>query len=264
MNFFKRYNTSTLGGLLIHIVLASVTLVTLALLYFFVYLPGITNHGETITVPSIEGQSIEEAQETLARHDLRAEVSDSSYSATVPPLTVLKQFPHPNSKVKEGRKIYLTVNRIQPPLMPLPSLIDVSLVNAEAQLEANELKRGRITYVHGPYALVVKEMRYNGQLIDPKTMVPKGAVIDLVVQDGGASTIKSPELIGLSLADAKFIILGNDLNFGGARVVGDTTLGGAVVIKQRPKVGEQMLVGDLVHVWLGLPGTEPPPDENEP
>jgi UDP-2,3-diacylglucosamine pyrophosphatase LpxH len=46
--------------------------------------------------------------------------------------------------------------------------------------------------------------------------------------------------------------------------VGDTTGGTAVVIKQHPKAGEPMMVGDIVDIWLGQPGTEPPSDENEP
>jgi beta-lactam-binding protein with PASTA domain len=264
LNFFKRYDTSTLGGLLIHILLATFILLALAVFYFFAYLPNITNHGETITVPSIEGQTIEEAAETLAKHDLRSEVSDSSYSSEVPALTVLKQYPHANAKVKEGRKIYLTVNRVNPPSVPLPALIDNSLVNAEALLRANELKRGRITYVHGPFMQLVKEMRYKGQVIQPKTLVPKGAVIDLVIEDGGSSSVPSFDLTDMPFDEARFLIISYHLNLGRVVPVGDTTGGTAVVIKQHPKAGEPMMAGDIIDIWLGQPGTEPPSDENEP
>lgn len=264
LNLFKRYSTNTLGGLLLHILIATFILLTLAVLYFFAYLPSITNHGETITVPSIEGQTIEEAAETLAKHDLRSEVSDSSYSSEVPPLTVLKQYPHPNAKVKEGRKIYLTVNRVNPPSVPLPSLIETSLVNAESLLKANELKRGRITYVHGPFMQYVKQMKYKGQVVEPGTLVPKGAIIDLVIEDGGASTVPPFDLIDMPLDEAKFLLVSYSLNLGRVVPVGDTTGGTAVVIKQHPKAGEPLMVGDVVDIWLGQPGTEPPPDENEP
>lgn len=264
LNLFKRYNTNTLGGLLIHILVAVLVLLTLAVLYFFAYLPNITNHGETITVPSIEGQTIEEAAETLSKHDLRSEVSDSSYSSEVPALTVLKQYPHANAKVKEGRKIYLTVNRVNPPSVPLPSLIDNSLVNAEALLKANELKRGKISYVHGPFMQLVKEMRYKGVKIEPKTLVPKGASIDLVIEDGGSQNPPPFDLIDMPLDEVKILLGQYNLNLGRVLAVGDTTGGTAVVIKQHPKAGEQLMVGDVVDIWLGQPGTEPPPDENEP
>jgi beta-lactam-binding protein with PASTA domain len=264
LNLFKRYNTSTLGGLLIHILIATFWLLTLLVIYFFAYLPSTTNHGETITVPSIEGQTIEEAAETLAKHDLRSEVSDSSYSSEVPPLTVLKQYPHANAKVKEGRKIYLTVNRVNPPSVPLPNLIDNSLVNAEALLKANELKRGRISYVHGPFMQLVKEMRYKGLKIEPKTLVPKGAIIELVIEDGGSQNTPAFDLVDMPFDEAKFLLISYSLNLGRVVLVGDTTTGSAVVIKQHPKAGEPLMVGDIVDIWIGELGTEPPSDENEP
>src|SRR5688500_1648037 len=96
---FKKYNRNTLGGFLIHLLIACGFLVLLAIFYFYAYLPNVTNHGESITVPNIEGLHIEKVEEFLARHDLRFEVNDSSYSSQYPPLTVLKQFPSAGAKV---------------------------------------------------------------------------------------------------------------------------------------------------------------------
>jgi len=255
-----RFNRNTLGGVLIHLMLALLTVLTLGILYFYAYLPYITNHGETITVPNIEGKSIEEARDYLAKHDLRCEVSDSLYSADAAPLAVLKQYPHPGSKVKENRKIYLSVNRVQPPTVPLPNLIDGSVINAEALLKANELKRGHIVLVPGPFN-IVKEMKYKGNPITPNTRVPKGAVIDLVVMSGGQSSFDMPDVLGLSLEDAKVPLLGVYLTIGRIVAVGDTTGGTAVVIKQQPIEGK-VRVGDVVDLWIGQPGTTPPDDED--
>ena len=63
-------------------------------------------------------------EEFLASHDLRYEVNDSSYSAEYPPLTVLKQYPAAGAKVKENRKIFVSVNRRNPPTVKMPDLID--------------------------------------------------------------------------------------------------------------------------------------------
>ena len=91
LDFSNKYNRNTLGGLLLHLFIAASLLMLLCVLYFYAYLPGTTNHGETITVPNIEGLSIAKVSGFLEEHDLRYEINDSSYSEDYPPLTVLKQ-----------------------------------------------------------------------------------------------------------------------------------------------------------------------------
>ncbi|HEX8039827.1 MAG TPA: PASTA domain-containing protein, partial [Chryseosolibacter sp.] len=180
---------NTLGGLLVHLILAIALLILLGVFYFYVYLPHITNHGESITVPNVEGLPIAKVEEFLASHDLRYEVNDSSYSSEYPPLTVLKQFPAAGAKVKENRKIFVSINRRNPPTVKMPDLIDGSLTNAEAVLRGSELKRGKIHLVRGPFLNVVKEMQINGNKVVPGVLVPKGTVIDLVVMDGGSTKL---------------------------------------------------------------------------
>src|SRR6188768_1514474 len=111
---FKKFKSNTLGGLLLNLLAAVGILIVIAILYFYAYLPAITNHNDTITVPNIEGMQISELEDMLVRRNLRFEVNDSSYSADYPPLTVLKQYPAAGSKVKEGRNIFISVNRVKP------------------------------------------------------------------------------------------------------------------------------------------------------
>lgn len=258
---FKKYNRNTLGGLLLHLLLACCLLLVMAVIYFFAYLPNLTNHGETITVPNIEGMQIAQLEDFLLTKDLRYEVSDSLYSSEYPPLTVLKQYPHAGAKVKEGRKIFISINRTNPPTVPVPNLVDGSVVNADALLRTNELKRGRITLVAGPFN-VVKEMKMGGAKIEPGVRVPKGSVIDLVVMDGGKNSNDMFELVGQELEDAKLVLLGWSLNFQ-IHVVGDTIGEPPVVLKQLPEPGENIKVGDIVDLWVGKPGTEVPEDGDE-
>lgn len=257
---FRKFKSNTLGGLLLNLLAAGGILIIIAILYFYAYLPAITNHNDTITVPNIEGMQISELEDMLVKRNLRFEVNDSSYSADYPPLTVLKQHPQAGSKVKEGRNISISVNRIKPPTVPVPDIVDGSVVNAEAVLRSNELKRGRIELVSGPFN-VVKEMKLRGVKIEKGTRVPKGSVIDLVVSDGGSSTVSAPNVMGFSLEDAKIPIFGSNLNIGKIIIVGDTLHGNPQVIKQKPEPEENMKVGDVVDLWIGKPGTEPPSDE---
>jgi beta-lactam-binding protein with PASTA domain len=258
----RKFKSNTVGGLILNAMLASAALLVLLLLYFYAYLPATTNHGETITVPSIEGMQISQLQEFLIKRNLRFEVNDSSYAAEYPPLTVLKQFPQAGSKVKEGRKIFISINRVSPPTVPVPALVDGSVVNADAVLKSNELRRGRIELVAGPFN-VVKEMKYQGSTIEAGTPVPKGSTIDLVVMDGGSSTFEAPGYIGLSLEDAKVIIFGSNLNLGTVTVVGDTVGNEVVVLKQKPDPYENIKVGDVVELWIGKAGTDVPEQDEE-
>lgn len=245
-----------------HIALAVLVLIGLLILYFFVYLPKTTNHDISITVPSVEGMQVDKLDDFLVKRNLRYEINDSSYAADQPPMSILRQFPAAGSKVKEGRKIFVSINRKTPPTVPVPALADGSVVNADAVLRSNELKRGSIELVPGPFN-IVKEMRYKGRRIEAGDQVPKGATIDLVVMDGGSSgDFRLPNLVGEELEDAKLIILGYNLNLGEVILVGDTT-GGGVVIKQKPTPEENIKVGDAVDLWIGRAGAEVPDDEDE-
>lgn len=257
-------HSSTLGGVLLSIGLTSAIGLILLLFYFYVYLPASTNHGETITVPSVEGLNITELENFLVKRNLRYEVNDSSYTDDYPPLTVLRQFPAAGAKVKENRVIYISVNRVTPPTVPMPNLVDGSLINAEAVLRGNELKRGRIQLVRGPFLNLVKEMRYEGEKILPGTRIPKGSVIDLVVEDGGSNTVPAPDVRGYTLEDAKIPIFGSNLNLGQIHVVGDTTGREAIVVlKQKPPANQNIKVGDVVELWVGKKGTPVPDDEED-
>ncbi|MBK8583979.1 MAG: PASTA domain-containing protein [Bacteroidetes bacterium] len=69
-----------------------------------------THHGESISVPDLRGQKIERMESFLADKHLQYKVIDSLFDLQKNPGTILEQDPAPNSKVKEGRTIYLTVN----------------------------------------------------------------------------------------------------------------------------------------------------------
>ena len=260
--FPGKFAPNTLGGILISLALALAIIFVFIALYFLTYLPSVTNHGQSITVPNIEGMQVKELEDFLIRKDLRYEVSDSTYSSKYPPLTVLKQYPHAGAKVKQGRKIFITINHVTAPTVPVPNLIDGSVVNAEAVLASNELKRGRIELVSGPFN-VVKEMKYRGAKIEPNVRVPKGSVIDLVVMDGGKGDYTMDNMVGQEFEDAKVYILGANLNLGTVTTTDDTVGIVPVVIKQIPEAGEKIKAGDVVDLWIGKPESVPSDEDDE-
>lgn len=258
------FQDNTLGSLLVNVGTVLGVLLLLAVGYFYVYLPHITNHSESITVPDLEGMQIGELEEFLTRHDLRYALDDSSYSDKSPPLSVLRQFPKAGSKVKEGRKIYVSVNRVTPPTMPLPDLLDRSLTNAEVVLRSNELRRGRILYEPSPFSNLVKEMRNNGKPILPGTRIPKGTIIDLVVTDGhGPADFSVGRLVGDTYERALFKLRGWNLHLGKVQIPEDTDTTDIepFVFKQYPAPGDSVRVGDPVDLWIAPKGYKPPAED---
>ncbi|MEM7109404.1 MAG: PASTA domain-containing protein, partial [Bacteroidota bacterium] len=83
----------TLKGFLLHLVLVVSLAVMGTLVFFYMYLPVTTNHGETITVPDLYGMQLEEMEDFLTKRDLRYEINDSTFSDEHEPLTILKQYP---------------------------------------------------------------------------------------------------------------------------------------------------------------------------
>ncbi len=260
------FKSSSVGGLLMSLGITLGTILVLAIIYFYIYLPSITNHGESITVPDLKGMSVEELETFLKDHDLRYAVNDSAYSSELPPLAVLRQFPQAGSQVKINRVIYVSLNRVTPPTLPLPDLVDRSLVNAEVVLKSIELKRGRILYVPSPFRNLVKEMRHDGKEIKAGTRITKGAVIDLVVGDGnGPADFTIGNLIGDSYETARFKLMGWNLHLGNVQIpLGvDTTGVEPFVYKQSPAKGDSVRVGDPVDLWIGPKGYTEPEEETE-
>ncbi len=250
--------SDTLKGLLIHLGIIIMVAITAVLVFFYVYLPNFTNHGESITVPDLQGIHMDDIDEFLTKRNLRYEVNDSSYSEKYPPLTILKQYPKAGALVKENRKVFISVNRIKPPTVPVPELVDRSLRNAEAVLKSNELTRGNITYKPSPFLNLVLEVSSNGKILKPGDRISKGSVIDLAVGDGyGQSNFAAPNLVGNLYDDANFIILGSNLEVGLITVEADTTDQKIIVIRQHPEAGTQVRIGDTIDIWIAPEGYEP-------
>lgn len=260
------FQDNTLGSALANIIIVFSILLLLSVSYFYIYLPNSTNHGETVTVPDLKGMKIEELDSFLAQHKLQYELNDSAYSSDFPPLTVVRQFPKEGSSVKEERKIYISINRVSPPTVPIPDLVDRSRINAEVVLKSNELTRGKILFEPSPFLNLVKELRYQGKPIAAGVRVPKGSVIDLVIGDGnGSADFTIGNLVGDAYEQALYKINGWNLHLGDVEIPEGIDTTGIVpfVYKQLPLPGDSVRVGDPVTLWLAPKGYKEPEEEIE-
>ena len=213
-----------------------------------------TLHGENISVPELRGLKISKLEKILITHNFHYKVVDSLYEVEKEPGTILDQDPAPNSKVKVNRTIYLTVNATQPPDVKMPDLVDVSFRQAEAMLQSFGLIIGDVVYRSDLAKNAVLEQLYKNRNKKPGTMIPKGAVIDLVLGDGlGDIEVPVPNLIGLTLNEAMLVIRKASLSIGHVQFDGGNsdTLN-AKIYSQKPSSEDGIMLrqGDSVDINL--------------
>jgi len=253
-----------------HAVAAILFTCVLTYFVFNIIFPMITNHGESLTVPNLEGVLLEDLDEYLEERDLRYEVEkDSGFSAKYPALAVLKQFPLPHAKVKENRKIYIILNAKKPPMIRVPHLNGRSLKNAQLELRSLGLELGDIKYEPDFALNTVLKQYYKGRIIHEGDSVAKGSSIDFEVGDGlGNQAFQMLDLKELDVEEATFVIRGYGLKLGDViyEENGDTNFDEIYsnissyrrnkvatpgkVFKQNPASGSTTSIGQNVDLWV--------------
>lgn len=230
MNFIGFLKTKTFRK---HFLIAVLSICTV-LFIIFQSLKFYTHHGEAVTVPDLRGLPLAQAIDILERQDFRFQL-DSVYNVEKPAGTIFEQEPEPNALVKENRTIYLTMVSLVPPHVKVPDLTDVSYREAEAIITSYGLKIGELIYKPDLARNAVLGLEYKGQVLTPGRMIPKGSVIDVILGDGYGSQIVLPNLVGLSLDEAVFIVHGSNLAVGSILFDPDVTDSlAARVYKQYP------------------------------
>lgn len=144
-----------------------------------------TNHNQKIEVPNLAKLSLDEADKKLKELDLDFIVLDSaSFNAEFPPKSVLEQNPEAGDFVKEGRKIYLTLNAASYRKIPIPDVFGKTKRQVVTHLTSVGFLIGKSSYIPDIGKDVVRELKFNGKKLKKGDMIPKNATINLVLGDG--------------------------------------------------------------------------------
>jgi beta-lactam-binding protein with PASTA domain len=182
--FSKRFLKHLLGMIVIISVMVWIVLFALRIY---------TQHGTYYIVPDYTGKNIDEVMAGNESAKFDFVVIDSVFDLNKPKGTVLHQDPYPDSKVKENRKIYLTIVSFIPEKTSMPDLKFLTLRQAINTLESCGLKTGKILYIPAFDADAVQQQRYEGKVIAAGTHLDKGSVIDLTVGMGSRSQAETKE-----------------------------------------------------------------------
>lgn len=250
MNLFK---SESFKDIIVHIGIILTITTMLILLFFYVYLPNTTNHGEYITVPKLEGLSLEQAQELIDSKNLRLEINDSTFKPGINPNTVLTQHPGVNAQVKENRRIYISIAAFNPPDVKMPNLIDKTQREVEMMLKSLGLQLGTITIKPNPSPVVLQQ-NTNNKPITAGSLIAKGSKIDLVIGSGKSTEmVSTPNLKGKTLDEAKAELESLGLTLGISIAEPNSGVGPEQIYKQKPSPTDNngsINKGGSIDVWV--------------
>jgi len=148
-----------------------------------------TNHNQKIEVPNMAKMSLENVEKTLDELDLNFVVIDSaSYNPNYPKKAVIEQDPVAGDFVKEGRKIYLTLNPSRYGDVVIPDLFGKTKRQANSQLKSMGFRvNSKSMYVSDIAKDVVRGVKFNGKDLKAGDKIPKNSIITLKLGDGRGS-----------------------------------------------------------------------------
>lgn len=223
-------------------------------------MPTYTRHEASVTLPTVEGRSLEEARETLATQGLRVEQQPSRYNPNVPRNQVVDQTPDAGRNVKPGRRVYLKVNSGKARKVAVPDVLTESQRVGSSRLRNMGLRVDSILADTIPAEAVGTITR---QEPAPGDTVTEGAGVRLWIAQGiGEERVRVPNVYGFSVERAREQLLRARLRL----VVLDTTRSNApdtnddvaghraettpqFVIRQDPRPGDRLREGRDVRLF---------------
>lgn len=251
LKVYSNYNVQT--------ILFPLTAIVGSALLFFIFLFIFTRHGQSYPIPSFSGLKHSEVIKLAKKYKLRVEVTDSVYILTRKPGTVVEQNPPVGTKVKQNRRVILTINARSPKKVEMPNIVGVTLRQAKAILDLQGLIVGNLIFVPDIAVNNVLEQKFKGKIIEPGMLIPKGSRIDLVLGRGMQNERTGlPLLIGLNQSESRSRLIDASLNLG--QVKYDETINdykdslNAMVYSQYPGYSESSPInfGARVDIWLTL------------
>lgn len=220
-----------------------------------VWLRSYTQHGVEITVADVKGLTREQAELILHDQGLKTQIVDSTYSNKVPFGTIVDQDPKGDSHAKEGRVVYLTVNASGRPKVAMPNLQDMSYRQAETTLRSMGLKVDSVyDYEPSQYRDLVLDVKAKGVSIQPGELIEQGTKVRLVVGFGkGTTKVRVPNVVGLTLQDARSLLLNKRLTVGAIHYDEPPQEDmQPIVYNQIPEEGEILTEGETVSLYLSI------------
>lgn len=185
----------------------------------------------TVDVPNVVGKQVTVAKHILEDNHLRVSVSEVS-NPDVPAGQVISQSPEANEQVKEQRTVHLVVSKGVGDIT-MPDITGMTIDQARSRLKNLGLVIGKIS-------AGTDDSKEDGVILMQSppgdSKVTKGATVDVTVNRVKSKKVELPNLVGMTVKDAKDALasLGLNATISGA---GDDT---AVITQQSPEAGSSL------------------------
>ncbi len=209
-------------------------------------LPALVHDKDKVKVPNLQGRTLQEAIDLLRRYDLEYQVSGEQYSATQDKNSIIKQAPAPNTLVKKGRPIYLTISKGKELVYP-PYLIGKNIRQARIELMQKGLILGEITY---GFSNDVPRDLIMSQSVNSSSQMPYGDALNIVISQGAQSAKVAPELTGKTLDEVDGILSRMGIQRGTVTYVKNGTFLPNTVVEQDPPAGTPLDSASSVNIIL--------------
>lgn len=243
-SFFKRY-----PWVLHLLIMLGVSLVVLIVAFQIIRI--YARQGQEYELPDMVGHNV---SELLADNPIELDVvvMDSIFRPGQEGGLILTQDPKGGTKVKKGRKLYITMTAYTPEDAVLPELVGLTVRQAVSELSAAGLQAGKLKFVEDPYKNNVIEQTCKGKTVYAGQQIERGSMIDLLVGLGdGSGRSVVPFVLGRTSDRARRDILSASLNVGREHFGGVKNRLTAVVVRQDPDYTgvSKYAFGTSVELW---------------
>jgi len=196
-----------------------------------------------VQAPVFVGIGIRQAEAKAAEAGVQIQVTSSESSDVMPVDFVLRQDPEPQTMVKKGR-IITVVTSSGPVTLTLPNFVGGKFEGAQTFITANKLVLGDLVEQVDPSpvgTVLAQDPPANSE-------VNRGAVVTLTVSKGTLAIM--PDLVGLSLTEAKKQVAALGLSVSKVIVSAQTTQPAQLVLMQEPVAGDAIEKGGWIELTV--------------
>lgn len=227
-----------------------------------------THHGQKIEMPNYLDSNVTEAKHDAEKRTFQMIVNDSVHIVGKPGGLIQNQEPKGGSKVKENRKVYVTITKYKADLIDIASVLP--LYGQDYESKKNQLQQKAIAseikeFKYDPYTTgTILEVWHNDKVIIDRQLNPKsypierGSKLKFVVSspEGGSHVI--PPLVGRRVAEARWTVEGFKLRIGNityANDLGVDDIGEAIIVSQSPEADgvSSLTTGGAIDIVVKAP-----------
>lgn len=231
-----------------------------AVIFLIAFLGAFLSYGNfwsntTVDVPNVVGKQVSVAKNILEDKHLRVSTSEVT-NTDVPAGQVISQSPGSGEKVKEQRTIHLVVSKGVGDIT-VPDLSGMTVEQARQRLKDLGLVVGKITQgsVEGKPDNTIVAQSPSGD-----SKVSKGTTVDLVVNKPQSKKVKMPDVVGMTLKDARQVLVSNNI---GVNQISGSVDEKAIVTEQSVKAGEEVNEGSSLNLATELKDSKKKEDSKQ-